>query len=194
MKQVIVTFDFDPETEAVSGVKCTVDGVEKKRKTTKKVKDVEEMASSPIITLEPNKIVFNNKAVSDLNIAYEDRIVIKWVKSTEDNKTMLPIIGKDSSFGEEGTGNKVTKSNTVTYKGKANTILSDFGTEFTITPYDSEAGIWNLVPTSIVTAPSLGSGVTIIKDIINQAENTEPELLVNTDDEDTKIDDLGFYL
>ena len=36
MKQVIVTFNFDPETEMVSDVKCTVDGIEKKKKTTKK--------------------------------------------------------------------------------------------------------------------------------------------------------------
>lgn len=29
---------------------------------------------------------------------------------------MIPIIGKDVAFDEEGTGNKVTKSNTITYK------------------------------------------------------------------------------
>ena len=43
MKQVIVTFNFDPETEIVSDVKCVVDGVEKKKKTTKKIKEVIEM-------------------------------------------------------------------------------------------------------------------------------------------------------
>ena len=31
----IITFNFDPETETVSDVKCSIDGVEKKKKTTK---------------------------------------------------------------------------------------------------------------------------------------------------------------
>ena len=101
MKQVIVTFNYDPETESVSDVKCTVDGVEKKKKTTKKVKDVEEeMAKEALITLESNKIAFNNKAVADMNIEYEDRIVIKWEKAEKGGKTMIPIIGKDVAFDE----------------------------------------------------------------------------------------------
>ena len=45
---------------------------------------------------------------------------------------MVPIIGSDIAFDEEGSGNKVTKSNTVTYKGNANTILAEYGTEFSL--------------------------------------------------------------
>ena len=184
MKQVVVTFNFDPETELVSDVRCVVDGIEKKKKTTKKVKEViEEMASEPIITLEPNKLVFNNKAIADMDIKYEDRIVIKWEKI--DGK-MTPIIGKDIAFDEEGTGNKVTKSNTITYKGKANDILADLGTEFNI--LEKEEGIWRLVPKGATI-----NSVPKLEEVYEEAEETEADLLVDTDDV-TEIDDLQFKL
>ena len=143
IKKVNVSFDFDPETNTVKNVNCFVDGVEKVKKTTtsKKTKDKkEELESTSLITLDSNKLVFNNKAISDMEIEYEDRIVIKYEKIGKEN---LPIIGKDLAFDEEGSGNKVTKSNSVSYRGKVNTILSEYGTEFELVPY--KEGIWRMV-------------------------------------------------
>jgi hypothetical protein len=183
MKQVIVTFNYDPETDTVSDVQCSIDGVEKKRKTTRKVKDViEEMSSIALVTLEPNKLVFNNKAVADMGLEYEDRIVIKWEKR---GKQMIPIIGKDLAFNEEGTGNKVTKANTITYKGKANLVLADYGTEFTLSQIGE--GIWELV------SNIQKSEDTTLESVIEDAIATEPDLLVTTDKE-TVIDKLTFQL
>lgn len=181
MKQVLVTFDFDPETDSVTNVKCSVDGVEKKKRTTKKLKDVvEEMASTPIITLESNKLIFNNRSVADMELNPEDRVVIKWKEI--DNK-MSPIIGKDIAFDEEGTGNKVTKSFTVTYKGKANDILADAGKEFTLVPYGDN--IWRLISTG-----EEKETISLNK-VLNDAESTIPELIVDAD-ETTEIDELQF--
>ena len=135
IKKVNVTFDFDPETNTVKNVNCFVDGVEKIRKTTttkKKKEKIEELETNSIVTLESNKLIFNNKAVSEMEIEYEDRIVIKYEKIGKEN---LPIVGKDLAFDEEGSGNKVTKSNSVSYRGKVNTILSEYGTEFELVPY-----------------------------------------------------------
>lgn len=183
MKQVIVTFNYDPETDTVSDVQCSIDGVGKKRKTTRKVKDViEEMSSIALVTLEPNKLVFNNKAVADMGLEYEDRIVIKWEKR---GKQMIPIIGKDLAFNEEGTGNKVTKANTITYKGKANLVLADYGTEFTLSQIGE--GIWELV------SNIQKSEDTTLESVIEDAIATEPDLLVTTDEE-TVIDKLTFQL
>lgn len=183
MKQVIVTFNYDPVTDTVSDVQCSIDGVEKKRKTTRKVKDVvEEMSSIALVTLEPNKLVFNNKAVADMGLEYEDRIVIKWEKR---GKQMIPIIGKDLAFNEEGTGNKVTKANTITYKGKANLVLADYGTEFTLSQIGE--GIWELV------SNIQKSEDTTLESVIEDAIATEPDLLVTTDEE-TVIDKLTFQL
>lgn len=183
IKNIIVTFQFDTETDSVSNVQCSVDGVEKKKRTTKKKSDVvEEMASSPLITLEPTKLSFNNKAVADMEIEYEDRIVIKWEQK---DKTLFPIIGKDSAFDEEGSGNKVTKSNTIGYKGKQNAVLAEFGNEFTIEPYKD--GLWKLISTTS------SNTVKTLEETIKVSEIVEPDLIVDGTDE-IEIDEMTFTL
>ena len=187
MKQVIVTFNFDPETELVSDVKCSIDGVEKKKKTTKTKKDiVTELEDEAVITLESNKLVFNNKAASVLEIAHESRIIIKWIP---EGKKMVPIIGTDIAFNEEGSGNKVTKSNTVTYKGNANTILSEYGTVFSLKPYKDE--LWKLVSNKV--GGTISKPAEELDTVIAQAELVEPELLTELDN-DIEIDELTFQL
>lgn len=191
IKQISITFDFDTETEIVSNIK-TVGSTEvtaKKRTSTKKVKEIiEEMASEPIVILESNKLIFNNKSILDLDLKYEDRIVIKWIN---ENKIMSPIIGKDISFDEEGTGNKVTKSNTVTYKGKANTILAEHGSEFKLEPYNQE-GIWRLVAVSDTVQNEVEKPL-VLENLIKQAEDTDLDLLVDSD-ENNEIDELQYKL
>ena len=186
IKQISITFDFNTETEEVTNVK-TVGSVEKKTRTTstKKVKDiVEEIANEAIITLEPNKITFNSKTVADMEIEYEDRIVIKWEK---DGKKMIPIIGKDVAFDEEGSGNKVTKSNSIAYKGKSNTVLAELGSEFTIETL--REGIWKLVSLTGGTKEQSST----LEEAIEQAEEIEADLLVDTD-ENNEIDELLYKL
>lgn len=185
IKNIIVTFEFDSDTNTVSNVLCSVDGVEKKKRTTKKkVEVVEEMASQPLITREETKLVFNNKVVADMDIQYEDRIVIKWDKS-KDKKTMFPIIGKDVAFDEEGSGNKVTKTNTIGYKGKQNIVLAEFGEQFTIEPY--KAGIWKLISTTNPTTSKT------LKDTIVAVEKTKSDIIVDSED-DIEIDEMQFTL
>jgi hypothetical protein len=186
-KQIIVTFDFDSETNSVSNVQCTVDGVEKKKRTTKKKSEVEEeMAAEAVITLEPNKLVFNNKAAADLDIKYEDRIIIKWTPNKK-TKKLYPVIGKDVAFDEEGSGNKVTKSNTITYKGKSNTMLAELGTSFTLINGDN--GIFELSPLN----GSINNAPQSLEETIEVAELVEPDLLVDLD-ETTEIDEIKFKL
>lgn len=143
IKKVTVTFDFDPETEKVTNVNCSVDGVEKKKRTSKKDTSDDSMPDVPIITLEETKIVFNKKALFDMEIEAEDRVIIRWEK---EDSILYPIIGSDISFDQEGSGNKVTKSGSIAYKGKQNAVLKDFGSEFTIKNYKD--GIWKLIPLS----------------------------------------------
>lgn len=190
IKKISITFDFNTETEEVSNIKTvgSTEVIPKKKTTTKKVAEViEEMATEALITLEPNKLVFNNKSIADLGLEYEDRIVIKWIK---EGKIMIPIIGKDIAFDEEGTGNKVTKSNTVTYKGKANTILAEHGSEFTLIPYDKE-NIWKLISTN--GNVHINEATFTLEDAITQAEELDLDLLVDTD-ENNEIDELQYKL
>lgn len=185
IKQVIVTFNFDPETEMVSDIKCSVDGVEKKKSTTKKVKNIiEELANTPLITLEENKLVFNNKAVSDMSLSAGERVLIEWHRRDD---MMLPSIRKD-----EELGNKVTKSNTVTYRGNANKILANLGTEFTIV--DAGDGTWYLNPTTPINNIDTPDNINItLEDAIIEAENTEAELLTELD-ENYEIDELPYII
>lgn len=183
IKNVLVTFQFDTETETVTNVQCTVDGVEKKKRTVKKKSDiVEEMANVPILTLEASKLVFNNRAIADMDIQYEDRIVIKWEQK---DKTLFPIIGKDIAFDEEGSGNKVTKSNSIGYKGKQNAVLAEFGNEFTIEPYKD--GLWKLIST---TTPNTSK---TLEETIKASEAVEADLIVDGSD-DIEIDEMTFTL
>ena len=190
IKQITVTFDFDTENESVSNVKVAGSS-EKKKTTTKKVKDVEvEIASDPIITLETNKLVFNSKAVIDMGLSYEDRIVIKWI-TEEKSKKMIPIIGTDISFDEEGSGNKLTKSNTIAYRGKANAVLAELGNEFTIESYAE--GIWKLNATTEGKAEIENPTGEILVKLSEDAEKIEADLLVD-DDTETDIAELTFKL
>ena len=182
-----VTFNFDTETGVVTDVKCVIDGTVKKTRTTKtKTEVVEEMASEALITLDPTKLIFNNKAVAEMELSPEDRIVIKWeTKGKGKTAVLTPTIGKDLAFDEEGAGNKVTKTFTVGYKGKQNAVLAEFGTEFGIESYKD--GIWKLVSkTSAATAGTL-------EEVIEEVEKEEPVLIIS-EDENIEIDELTFQL
>lgn len=188
-KQFTVTFELDPKTEKVSNLTVFVDGVEKKSTTTRTAKKKEvELEDTAIITLEENKLVFNNRAVADMKLEWKDRVIIKYDKFEDGvGKKLIPLIGTDFAFDQEGSGNQVTKTNTVSYRGKANTILSEYGNEFTIEEHDD--GIWKLVPTSG------GSENLTYIETVEKAE--EIDITVLTDEghgEDTKIDEMTFKL
>lgn len=184
IKAVNVTFNFDTESNEVTNVKCVVDGMVKKTRSTKKKSEVEEeMASEALLTLEPTKLVLNNKLVSDMGIVYGDRVVIKFEQQGDKKKkVMIPVISKED--GDEGSGNKITKTNTVAYKGKQNAVLAEFGSEFTIEPY--KEGIWKLVSKTGGTAKTL-------TEVTDEVENVEPELIVDGD-ENVEIDEMQFTL
>ena len=187
-KQVSVTFEWDGET--ASNLTCFIDGIEKKKKTTRttKKKEDEVLADKDIITLEENKLVFNNRCVDTMELEWKDRVVIKYEKfSKEKGAKPMPIIGKDVSFDEEGSGNQVTKANGISYRGKANTILREYGDEFTLEVHKGD--IWKLVSTSG------GNENLTYEETVDKAE--EIDITVLTDEghgEDKKIDEMTFKL
>lgn len=189
IKNVIITFDFDPETEKVTNVNCSVDGVAKKKRATTKKADVEEvMAADAIIVLEENKLVFNNKAVAEMGIEYQDRIMIRWEKK---GSIAFPLIGKSIEFDQEESGNKVTKTNTVAYKGKQNIVLAELGTEFFIESYKEkpyeDSNVWKLMCTD------KSDSFKTLEDTIEKVQKTEP-LLIITEGDSKEIDEMTFSL
>lgn len=185
LKQVTVTFNFDPETEMVSDLTCFVDGVEKKKKTTRTVAKKEiVMEDESLITLEATKLQFNNRCVADMGLEYQDRLVIKYQKIAGSKKP-VPLIAKDVDWDEEGSGNKLTKTNSIIYKGNANKILAEFGTQFGIEKY--KEGIWKLIPKNAEATSST------YEDVEQEAEDLDMTILVD-DDTTEEIGEIPFKL
>jgi hypothetical protein len=109
-----------------------------KRVATKATKVVEN--TEPLITLDSNKLILTTGAVEMLNICADCRVDIKYKKK---DKTSVPVIGTDTAFGTKG-GNKLTKTNTVSFRGAANEKLAEFGTIFKLEPSE-DGGIFYMI-------------------------------------------------
>jgi hypothetical protein len=109
-----------------------------KRQATKAVKV--ENSTEPLITLDSNKLILTTGAVDLLQIGADCRVDIKYKKK---DKTSVPVIGTDTAFGTKG-GNKLTKTNTVSFRGAANDKLAEFGTTFKLEPSEDD-GIFYLI-------------------------------------------------
>lgn len=157
--KMLITFDYDPETNEYKAISQEIVKDSKKSKKSETPQDDE---SEPIIRLESNKYVLNNSAAELLNAKWEDRLSIKYQKV---DGITFPIIGKDETFGCSG-GNKLTKSLTVSFRGQNNEILSKYGDVFTLTKLKGQEGLFVLVgnnPTVQETTPSQEQGDENVK-------------------------------
>lgn len=98
----------------------------------KRHKSKKEESSVPTLILEENKYCLNQAAIDLMGIEPGCKLDINYKKK---GKEIIPIISIDSS-----SGNKLTKSLTVAYRGAKREELSKYGTEFIITPYETENG------------------------------------------------------
>ena len=139
---IIFHYNVDENTGEMTYIgkdEITVDtAAPAKRQATKAVK-VEEN-DDPLITLDSNKLILTTGAVKLMNVCADCRLDIKYKKK---DKTSVPVIGTDSAFGTKG-GNKLTKTNTISFRGSANDKLAEFGTTFKLEPSEDE-GIFYLI-------------------------------------------------
>lgn len=128
--KMLIEFDFDPETGEYTPINRTIvnDDIKKAKSTIK-----DDGSTEPIVTLEDNKLVLNSKAVELLGAEWEDRISIIYQKH---GNNLVPVIGKDDVFNCK-SGNKLTKSKTISCRGKANAELSKYGSEFKLISLDN---------------------------------------------------------
>lgn len=141
--------------------------------------------TNPIITLEPNKLVLTQGAVDLLQVCADCRVDIKYKKK---DKQAVPIIGTDTAFGTK-SGNKLTKSNTVSYRGSANEKLSAYGTTFKLEPTEDE-GIYYLV------GDKVQEEISIPDEIIDIENELDIESLddINIDEDDKDLEKFDFSL
>ena len=141
IKMTVTTEWADEATgEIIKDVRELKDETIKKPRATKSTSSKIDERTEPILTLQDNKYTLSKGAVEVLGVTEGDKIDIKFQKV---DKTMIPVIGSNEVFGTKA-GNKLTKSNTVSYRGKANEELSVYGAEFKLEAHPSADGLFVL--------------------------------------------------
>ena len=182
---IVFHYEVDENTGEVKYIgkeEITVDTASGTKKTATKAAKVAENAE-PLITLDSNKLILTTGAVALLNVAADCRLDIKYKKK---DKVSVPVIGTDAAFGTKG-GNKLTKTNTISFRGSANDKLSEYGTTFTLEPSEDE-GIFYLIGDKI-TDPIPDDAIDIESELdIEALESFE------LNDENTDLDSFDFTL
>lgn len=176
----LTTTDYDV-TELVASKVGTV------KKTSTRKKKVEDNDPDPKLTLEDNKYVLNEAAVTALGVEAGDRIDIKYeIKNKQEN----PIIGSSENLGTPAAGNKLTKSNTVSFRGKNHDKLAQYGTVFTFKPSPKGKGTFYIIGDAPQAVPVNEEPVDNSNDVDIQAE------IDNLSNADSEVlpDDLNFTL
>ena len=87
------------------------------------------------VTVADNKLVLSKEAVKALGGVAGDRIAVNYW--TVDNETTFPVIGKSECFGDSTGGNRLTKSNTVSFRGVQIDILLQYGSFFKLIRFNN---------------------------------------------------------
>lgn len=138
---ILFHYNVDENTGEITFIgkeEITVDTATSTKRQAKPVKV--EANIEPLITLDSNKLVLTTGAVDMMKICPDCRVDIKYKKK---DKVSVPVIGTDTAFGTKG-GNKLTKTNTVSFRGSANEKLAEYGSVFKLEPSEDE-GIFYLI-------------------------------------------------
>ena len=105
-----IQFDFDPGTSEITNLR---------------VVKVGEQVDDAIVTLADNKLVLSKSAQLLLGVIPNDRITVSYY--TVSPEETFPVIGKSELFTDSNGGNRLTKSNTVSFRGTQREILLEYG-------------------------------------------------------------------
>lgn len=114
-----IQFDFNPETSKITNLK---------------VVKLNYSTNDPIVSVSDNKLCLSQDAVNLMEANVGDRIAINYW--TQDNETTFPVIGKAEVFSDKDGGNRLTKSNTVSFRGSQKDILLEYGKFFRLEPFN----------------------------------------------------------
>lgn len=115
-----IQFDFDPGTSGITNLR---------------VVKVGEQVDDAIVTLADNKLVLSKSAQLLLGVIPNDRITVSYY--TVSPEETFPVIGKSELFTDSNGGNRLTKSNTVSFRGTQREILLEYGKSFKLEPFKS---------------------------------------------------------
>lgn len=181
---ILFHYDVNENTGEVKFIgkeEVTVDTALPTKKQSSKTTKIEEN-KEPLITLDSNKLILTTGAVEMMNICADCRVDIKYKKK---DKASIPVIGTDAAFGTKG-GNKLTKTNTVSFRGSANDKLAEYGTIFKIEPSEDD-GIFYLIGDKVNNP--------IPDDVVDIESELDIEALDNLDlENDTNLEKFDFTL
>ena len=118
----------------------------------------------PKLILEENKYILNAAAIEALGVEVGDTIDIKNQKV---GNARVKVIGSSATFGTKA-GNKLTKSNSVSYRGKSNEELAALGNVLTLTPHPNAEGLFILTgdeKPNLIEAPENEDDLIQVKDM-----------------------------
>lgn len=95
----------------------------------------------PEVYVTANQLILSPETIKLLEVSVGDRIAINYYQ-IDDFKT-IPLISKAEIFADKLSGNKVTKNNTISFRGDKNKILSEYGTKFYLKQF--KANIFQLI-------------------------------------------------
>ena len=182
---ILFHYEVDENTGEVTFIgkeEVTVDTVASTKKRATKPANVED-TNEPLIKLDSNKLILTTGAVQFMHICADCRIDIKYKRR---GNVSVPVIGTDEAFETKG-GNKLTKNNTVSFRGAANEKLAEYGTTFIIEPSEDN-GIFYLI------------GDKMINTIPDEAIDIEGELDIEAldeiciDDDSVNLEKFNFTL
>ena len=159
-----ISFDFDEVTQKVTNLKVTA------------LSKVNLDEGEAMVQLMDNKLKLTPKAIEMIGAQPGDRIQVNYW--TENNQNTFPLIGKSEVFTDPEEGSKLSKSDTVSFRGNKNTTLKIYGKLFKLEPFKN--GMFKLV--KVETEPTEQEQAELndlnnseideeIQEIISQAED-----------------------
>ena len=111
--------------------------VTKKAATTRTRKPKTDDEPTPMIHLLEGKFQFNTKAIELTGFEPEMKIDVKFEKK---GRITLPILCAD-----EKSGNRLTKTYTISCRGSKHDNLAEYGDTFEVIPYEGKEGYFKLI-------------------------------------------------
>lgn len=113
-----IQFDFNPTTSEVTNLV---------------VKSTEINKDDATVIVQDNKLQLSKSAADLIGASFGDRVTVNYY--TVSPEETFPVIGKSDLFTDASGGNRLTKSNTVSFRGSQRDILLEYGKFFKLEPF-----------------------------------------------------------
>lgn len=165
-----ISFDFDETTKKISNIKVVSE--------TPKVLDL----TNPTLHVLDNKLQLSESAVNLIGVNPNERVTITYWQMEDGTHT--PIIGKSEVFTDKDGGNRVTQSNTISFRGRQRDTLLMYGDAFKVEEFKD--GMFWLTP--IKSEDNTEDLQMENEDLLELSNISDEEMIIEQDD----FDDLPF--